>query len=117
MEHVHLNPNSIFQIAVYVHFCEAFLGIRPHWVLFRKIFSLKPQPKANFPVVVGGAGVQMRQKAQDLYFKYDLIDSNQDWKTKWFYIENAPPQLPKPSMFAPVYDILWKDKPTMQECI
>lgn len=38
LEHMHLNPNSIFQIAVYVHFCEAFLGIRPHWALFRKIF-------------------------------------------------------------------------------
>jgi hypothetical protein len=45
---------------------------------------LKPQSNANFPVVVGGAGLQMRQKAQELYFKYDLIDSYQDWKTKWF---------------------------------
>jgi hypothetical protein len=82
LEHIHLNPNSIFQIAVYVHFCEAFLSIQPHWALFRKIFRLKPQPNANFLVVVGGSGVQMRQKAQELYFNYDLIDSNQDWKNK-----------------------------------
>jgi hypothetical protein len=31
------------------------LGIKPHWVLFRKFFRVKPQPSANDPRVVGGA--------------------------------------------------------------
>ena len=35
IEHVHLNPNGIFHTSLFVHFCEAFLGIRPHWALFR----------------------------------------------------------------------------------
>jgi hypothetical protein len=26
----HLNPNSICHIAIFIHFCEAFLGIEPH---------------------------------------------------------------------------------------
>jgi hypothetical protein len=26
----HLNPNSICYIAIFIHFCEAFLGIEPH---------------------------------------------------------------------------------------
>jgi hypothetical protein len=26
-----------------------------------------------------------------------LIDSNQDWKAKWFYVTNHHPELPKPS--------------------
>jgi hypothetical protein len=26
----HLNPNSIYDIANFIHFCEAFLGIEPH---------------------------------------------------------------------------------------
>ena len=34
IEHVHLNPNGIFHTSVFVHFCKAFLGIRPHWVHF-----------------------------------------------------------------------------------
>ena len=42
LEHTHLNPNSIFHISVFVHFCEAFVGIKPHWGYFRKIFRLKP---------------------------------------------------------------------------
>jgi hypothetical protein len=25
-----LNPNGIFHVSVFVHFCEAFLGIKPH---------------------------------------------------------------------------------------
>ena len=82
IEHVHLNPNGIFHVAIFVHFCEAFLGIRPHWALFWKIFRVKPQPNKINPAVVGGAGIQMREKMEEAYFKYKLIDSNQDWKTK-----------------------------------
>jgi hypothetical protein len=59
IEYLNLKPNGIFHTSVFVHFCEAFLGIKPHWVLFRNFFRLKPQPNANNPRVVGGAGIQM----------------------------------------------------------
>jgi hypothetical protein len=49
IEYLNLNPNGIFHVFVFVHFCEAFLGIKPHWVLFRKFFRVKPQPSANNP--------------------------------------------------------------------
>jgi hypothetical protein len=49
IEYLNLNPNGIFHTSVFVHFCEAFLGIKPHWVLFRKFFRVKPQPSANDP--------------------------------------------------------------------
>jgi hypothetical protein len=29
----------------------------------------------------------MREDAAEQYLAYKLIDSNQDWKSKWFYIE------------------------------
>jgi hypothetical protein len=38
IEYLNLNPNGIFHTSVFVHFCEAFLGIKPHWVLFWKFF-------------------------------------------------------------------------------
>jgi hypothetical protein len=57
IEYLNLNPNGIFHTAVFVHFCEAFLGIKPHWILFRKFFRVKPQPSASNPRVVGGAGI------------------------------------------------------------
>jgi hypothetical protein len=84
IEYLNLNPNNIFHTSVFVHFCEAFLGIKPHWVLFRKFFRVKPQPSANNPRVVGGAGIQMREDAAEQYLAYKLIDSNQDCKSKWF---------------------------------
>jgi hypothetical protein len=82
IEYLNLNPNSIFHTFVFVHFCEAFLGIKPHWVLFQKFFRVKPQPSANNPRVVGGAGIQMREDATEQYLAYKMIDSNQDWKSK-----------------------------------
>jgi hypothetical protein len=63
IEYLNLNPNGIFHTTVFVHFCEAFLGIKPHWILFRKFFRVKPQPSASNPRVVGGAGIQMREDA------------------------------------------------------
>jgi hypothetical protein len=41
IEYLNLNPNGIFHTFVFVHFCEAFLGIKPHWILFRKFFRVK----------------------------------------------------------------------------
>jgi hypothetical protein len=31
IEYLNLNPNGIFHTSVFIHFCEAFLGIKPHW--------------------------------------------------------------------------------------
>jgi hypothetical protein len=82
IEYLNLNPNGIFHTAVFVHFREAFMGIKPHWILFRKFFRVKPQPSASNPRVVSGAGIQMREDAAEQYLSYKLIDSNQDWKVK-----------------------------------
>jgi hypothetical protein len=66
-------------------------------VLFRKFFRVKPQPSTNDPRVVGGDGIQMHEDAAKQYMVYKLIDSNQGWKSKWFYITNYHPELLKPS--------------------
>jgi hypothetical protein len=86
-------------------------------VLFRKFFRLKLQPSANDPRVVGGAGIQIREDATEQYLSYKLIDSNQDWKSKWFYITNHHPELPKPSGKQPKHQPWWNTEPMMQEGI
>jgi hypothetical protein len=78
VEYLNLNPNGIFHTAVFIHLCEAFQGIKPHWILFRKFFRVKPQPSASNPRVVNGAGIQMREDAAEKYLSYKIIDSNQD---------------------------------------
>ena len=56
----HLTPNSFVHITIFMHLCEAFLGIEPHFELFRFLFYLQPQPDSYVLDVVGGAGLQLR---------------------------------------------------------
>jgi hypothetical protein len=59
----------------------------------------------------------MREDATDQYLSYKLIESNLDWKAKWFYISNHHPELPKPSGCQPKHKPWWNTEPTMQEGI
>jgi hypothetical protein len=74
IELVHLNPNSILQIAVFVHLCEAFLGIPPNFPLFKNYFFLKYQHSVANHKVIGGVGLQTRPRANflDLLMKTSL---------------------------------------------
>jgi hypothetical protein len=78
---------------------------------------VKPQSSAYDPRVVGGADIQMRKDVAEQYLAYKLIDSNQDWKSKWFYVTNHHPGLPKPSGKQPKHRPWWNTKMTMQEGI
>jgi hypothetical protein len=42
IEYLNLSANRIFHVSIFVHFCEAFVGIKPHWILFLKFFRVKP---------------------------------------------------------------------------
>jgi len=69
-----LTPNSFVHISIFVHLCEAFLGIKPHFELFRFLFHLKPQPDSYELDVVGGAGLQLRQgKEKKCIFPISLV--------------------------------------------
>jgi hypothetical protein len=59
----------------------------------------------------------MREDAADQYLVYKLIDSNQDWKAKWFYVTNHHLELPKPSGKQLKHRAWWNTEPTMQEGI
>jgi hypothetical protein len=100
IELVHLNTNSILQIAVFVHLCEAFLGISPNFPLFKNYFFLKYQPSASNKKVIGGVGLQTRPRTS--FLDLPLKSSLWGWHGTWFYCENHEPcltssvgQLPK----------------------
>ena len=48
-----LHPNTILHISIFIHFCEAFLGILPHFNLFRHLFWLKKKGGDSSKVVGG----------------------------------------------------------------
>nr|ABA95030.1 retrotransposon protein, putative, Ty3-gypsy subclass [Oryza sativa Japonica Group] len=111
----HLNPNSIVHIANFVHVCEAFLGIKPHFALFRRIFFLKPQPNKSKTCVVGGAGFQLRGTLSQKYFSMPFKTSNKGWHANWFYVQNPEPALPEYSCLPPVYQDTWNSLPIGDE--
>jgi hypothetical protein len=39
----HLNPNSILQISIFIHLCEAFLGVLPHFGLWKYLYHCRPR--------------------------------------------------------------------------
>jgi hypothetical protein len=89
---VHLNPNYVLQIAIFVHLYEVFLGIPPNFALFKNYFFLKYQPSAANQKVIGGVGLQTRPSAH--FLNLPLKNSLQGWHRTWFYCENHEPSLP-----------------------
>jgi hypothetical protein len=39
----HLNPKYVLQIAMFVHLCEAFLGLLPHFALWKYLYYCRPE--------------------------------------------------------------------------
>jgi hypothetical protein len=81
-----LTPNSILHIACFVTLCESFLGIEPHFLLWRSIFRLRPSVALARKPELGGAVVSVRPEAQYLEFSMSVLV--QGWRTKWFYIKD-----------------------------
>jgi hypothetical protein len=113
----HLNPNSICHISIFIHFCEAFLGIELHWDLFCFLFRVKPQPTTKKLAVVGGAGIKLCQQAGEKYLSYKFPSNLPGWKNQWFYIENHAPQLPTKSNRPLVVRGEWNLEPSGMEMI
>ncbi|KAK1664987.1 hypothetical protein QYE76_053146 [Lolium multiflorum] len=83
-----LTPNSILHISIFITLCEAFLGIDPHWDLWRKIFYVKRHNSNDGPPVVGGVGFVVGKEVN--YLDYPMKESVQGWRQKWFYLRDIP---------------------------
>jgi hypothetical protein len=90
IELVHLAPNSITIISTFVHLCEAYLGIAPHFHLWCHFFELK---KIGKGVVVGSVGFMLRRNMKLEYIDLTLPDNTTGWKQGWFYLDNPAPTL------------------------
>src|ERR1044072_6755448 len=78
-----LTPNGILHIACFITLCEAFLGIYPHWELWRRLFSVK---RTNSEYAVGRISISIGDK--DLYFELEKIDCVSVWREVWFYLKD-----------------------------
>jgi hypothetical protein len=57
---VHLTPNSILQIIVFVHLCDVYLKVFPSFALFKTYFFLKYQPSTSKHQTISKVGMQAR---------------------------------------------------------
>jgi hypothetical protein len=90
IELVHLASNSIAIIATFVHLCEAYLGIVPHFHLWHLFFKLKKMCKGT---VVDNVGFMLCQNMKSEYIDLTLLDNNTGWKQGWLYLDNPAPAL------------------------
>jgi hypothetical protein len=91
---MHLNPNSIMQVAIFVHLCEAFLGILPHFGLWKYLYHCRPRMAGGQHQLVGGASLELRWGRKVEYLDIPLKDSIQGWRFEWFIVQNQCKSLP-----------------------
>ena len=113
----HFTPNSIAYLSAFVSLCENFLGCRPHWGLFKHIFTCRSQtvkkasPNDERTQVIqmcGGLGVQMRSKSA--FPAMTLPESVRGWQSTWFYCQDQ--STPGQSTGLPPFSMSRVNKPS-----
>jgi hypothetical protein len=115
IEYLNLNPQWYLPHHPLYSFLRSLLGDQAPLDLVPEVLPSEAATQRQQSPSSRGAGIQMREDAVEQYLSYKLIDSNQDWKAKWFYVTNHHPELPKPSGKQPKHRLWWNSEPTMQE--
>jgi hypothetical protein len=86
----HLNPNGIHQIAPFIVLCEGFLGIEPHFELWRYFFAVSLVNKRDGSTEpIGCVGIHLRGPRAREYMAIATMKSNKGWHSWWFYVKNV----------------------------
>jgi hypothetical protein len=84
MEMVHLIPNSITKVSSFIYFYQAYLGIPPHFLLWRHLFNIKSIN--NRLGVVGSIMFCLRPGLKEELIDMYLPDNTVGWRSEWFDI-------------------------------
>jgi hypothetical protein len=108
----HLNPNSILQVSVFVHLCESYLGILPHFGLWKYLYHFRPGMAGGQHQLVGVASLEMRCGRKTEYLDIPLKDNIKGWRLEWFIVENHGNSIPPRSVRQPdVRAPSWTESP------
>jgi hypothetical protein len=108
---LHLNPNSITFLSIFVHLCEAYIGVVPFLDLFRFFYELWWMEPNR---VSGCCGFRLRDGMKERYIPLQCHSSRSQWRTRWFYLEikELDPVLIVPEV-QPDRSEDWTSKPPM----
>jgi hypothetical protein len=110
-----MGPNSILHVTVFIHFYEAYLGILPHFNLFRHFFCLKSQGGSGSRIV-GSVYLQLRDGIAHRYIAVPLNTNVKFWNQHWFYMPRVTGQKVRCDIDQiPVSNAKWSERPSNQE--
>src|SRR4029079_3422565 len=98
-----------------IHLSEGYLGIAPHFNLWRALYRLKGHPSNARRNVVGGAAFSLHQGS--VYPNFELHNTNKGWAREWFMVSNPAPCLPACTERALEYKVCWEEPPTTEEMV
>jgi hypothetical protein len=106
-----LPPNSVLHIAVFCYLCECWLGIEPHFNLFRYLFCLRKRTGKGSRVV-GGCYLKLRDGRATDYIGMPLTSNPGPWMRRWFYIrQDAAAWIPSDPGHVPEPLDSWSSQP------
>jgi len=96
----HLTPNRVQHMATLVALCEGFLGIDPHFDLWRHFFTVSLSKRRvggkEVNVPMGCASIHLRHTRSRDYPLMRLSTSNKGWHSQCFYVrDDVSAPLPK----------------------
>jgi hypothetical protein len=87
-------------VSTFIHFDVAYLGISPHFLLWRHLFCVKSSGKCSDRV--GAVMFCLRLGLKSEWIDTNLPDNTAGWRSEWFYIVDQLPALPRRTGHKPV---------------
>jgi len=85
-----LHPNSILLVSTFIHLCEAYVGIEPHFDLFCYLFCLRKKGAVGGSKIAGGVYLNLCDGMKNRYLSCPWNTSFAEWYKRWFYIREEP---------------------------
>jgi hypothetical protein len=106
----HLSPNSITLVAIFLHFCEMFMGVRSSVWLFRGLFVMKVV--SQVPPLIGGYYFQCRTQGLSRYITPVHPSRWERWRDDWALVQaDAHDRLALLATMPTLYRALWGKDP------
>jgi len=112
IEICNLQPNSILLVSTFIHLCKAYVGITPHFDLFRYLFCLRKKGAVGCSKIAGGVYLNLRDGMKNHYLSSPWNTSLTEWYKRWFYIREEPGSATFCDVrYIPKKRVSWTDRP------
>jgi len=92
--------------------CEAYVGIEPHFDLFRYLFCLRKKGAVGGSKIAVGVYLNLRDGMKNCYLSYPWNTSLTEWYKRWFYIREEPGSATFCDVgYVPEKRVSWTDRP------